>query len=76
MPEGFNPVIHQITKLKLSNPHPDTWLSYKPVSIYIYWGLYDFGIWEQREQTNHGHTELNASSIGMAKAALEALGLQ
>ena len=33
----------------------------------------DYGIWERGDKTNHGHTELNASSIGMAKAALEAL---
>ncbi|BDI28801.1 hypothetical protein CCAX7_008520 [Capsulimonas corticalis] len=33
----------------------------------------DFGIWERGEKINHGGAELNASSIGMAKAALEAL---
>ncbi|XP_054025319.1 phosphorylase b kinase regulatory subunit alpha, skeletal muscle isoform isoform X2 [Dryobates pubescens] len=33
----------------------------------------DFGIWERGDKTNQGITELNASSIGMAKAALEAL---
>lgn len=33
----------------------------------------DYGIWERGDKTNHGHPELNASSIGMAKAALEAL---
>lgn len=27
----------------------------------------DFGIWERGDKTNHGITELNASSIGMAK---------
>lgn len=33
----------------------------------------DFGIWERGDKTNRGITELNASSVGMAKAALEAL---
>uniref|UniRef100_A0A8B9TS89 Phosphorylase b kinase regulatory subunit n=1 Tax=Anas platyrhynchos TaxID=8839 RepID=A0A8B9TS89_ANAPL len=33
----------------------------------------DFGIWERGDKTNQGITELNASSVGMAKAALEAL---
>ena len=33
----------------------------------------DYGIWERGDKTNHGLPELNASSIGMAKAALEAL---
>lgn len=33
----------------------------------------DFGIWERGAKSNHGRVELNASSIGMAKAALEAL---
>ena len=33
----------------------------------------DYGIWERGHKINHGLTELNASSIGMAKAALEAL---
>ncbi|XP_077984081.1 phosphorylase b kinase regulatory subunit alpha, liver isoform-like isoform X2 [Glandiceps talaboti] len=33
----------------------------------------DFGIWERGDKTNKGIPELNASSIGMAKAALEAL---
>ncbi|NXF09354.1 KPB1 kinase, partial [Smithornis capensis] len=32
-----------------------------------------FGIWERGDKTNQGITELNASSVGMAKAALEAL---
>lgn len=31
------------------------------------------GIWERGDKTNHGQPELNASSIGMAKAALEAM---
>lgn len=30
-------------------------------------------MWERGDKTNHGLPELNASSIGMAKAALEAL---
>lgn len=33
----------------------------------------DFGIWERGAKSNHGRVELNASSLGMAKAALEAL---
>ncbi|XP_049338140.1 phosphorylase b kinase regulatory subunit alpha, skeletal muscle isoform isoform X5 [Astyanax mexicanus] len=33
----------------------------------------DFGMWERGDKTNQGIPELNASSIGMAKASLEAL---
>ena len=33
----------------------------------------DFGIWERGNKINHGTTEINASSIGMAKAALEVM---
>ncbi|CAB3360738.1 Hypothetical predicted protein [Cloeon dipterum] len=33
----------------------------------------DYGIWERGDKTNHGLLELNASSIGMAKAAMEAM---
>ncbi|MCD6212615.1 MAG: glycoside hydrolase family 15 protein [Sulfurovum sp.] len=33
----------------------------------------DFGIWERGNKTNHGTTEINGSSVGMAKAALEAM---
>ena len=33
----------------------------------------DYGIWERGDKLNHGIAELNASSIGMAKAALEAM---
>ncbi len=33
----------------------------------------DYGIWERGNKINHGDAELNVSSIGMAKAALEAL---
>jgi phosphorylase kinase alpha/beta subunit len=33
----------------------------------------DFGLWERGNKINHGNAELNASSIGMAKAALEAI---
>lgn len=33
----------------------------------------DYGIWERGDKMNHGIAELNASSIGMAKAALEAM---
>nr|XP_053648481.1 LOW QUALITY PROTEIN: probable phosphorylase b kinase regulatory subunit alpha [Cherax quadricarinatus] len=33
----------------------------------------DYGIWERGDKTNHGLPELNASSIGLAKAALEAM---
>ncbi|MEJ1931382.1 glycoside hydrolase family 15 protein, partial [Nostoc sp. NIES-2111] len=33
----------------------------------------DYGIWERGNKINHGNVELNASSVGMAKAALEAM---
>ncbi|KAK0418134.1 hypothetical protein QR680_013390 [Steinernema hermaphroditum] len=33
----------------------------------------DYGIWERGDKTNQGIRELNASSIGMVKAALQAL---
>lgn len=33
----------------------------------------DYGIWERGDKTNQGIRELNASSVGMAKAALQAL---
>ncbi|XP_035637071.1 phosphorylase b kinase regulatory subunit alpha, skeletal muscle isoform-like [Oncorhynchus keta] len=33
----------------------------------------DFGMWERGDKTNQGIPEINVSSIGMAKAALEAL---
>lgn len=33
----------------------------------------DYGIWERGNKINHGNAELNASSLGMAKAALEAM---
>ncbi|CAF0915912.1 unnamed protein product [Adineta steineri] len=33
----------------------------------------DYGIWERGDKTNHGFPELNSSSVGMAKAALEAM---
>ncbi len=33
----------------------------------------DYGIWERGNKINHGDPELNASSMGMAKAALEAM---
>ncbi|CAM4528128.1 unnamed protein product [Leuciscus chuanchicus] len=33
----------------------------------------DYGMWERGDKTNQGIPELNASSIGMAKAALESL---
>ncbi|MBW4660394.1 MAG: glycoside hydrolase family 15 protein [Drouetiella hepatica Uher 2000/2452] len=33
----------------------------------------DYGIWERGNKLNHGNPELNASSVGMAKAALEAM---
>ncbi|NJL84858.1 MAG: glycosyl hydrolase family 15 [Leptolyngbyaceae cyanobacterium SM1_1_3] len=32
----------------------------------------DYGIWERGNKLNHGKPELNVSSVGMAKAALEA----
>jgi phosphorylase kinase alpha/beta subunit len=33
----------------------------------------DYGIWERGNKINHGTTEINCSSVGMAKAALEAI---
>ncbi|WP_414579483.1 glycoside hydrolase family 15 protein [Anabaena sp. CCY 9402-a] len=33
----------------------------------------DYGIWERGNKINHGNAELNASSVGMAKAALESI---
>ncbi|XP_066570954.1 phosphorylase b kinase regulatory subunit alpha, skeletal muscle isoform isoform X2 [Amia ocellicauda] len=33
----------------------------------------DYGMWERGDKTNQGIPELNASSVGLAKAALEAL---
>lgn len=33
----------------------------------------DYGIWERGNKINHGTTEINCSSVGMAKAALEAM---
>ena len=33
----------------------------------------DYGIWERGNKANHGIAEVNSSSVGMAKAALEAL---
>ena len=33
----------------------------------------DFGIWERGNKINNGNTEVNASSVGMAKAAMQAL---
>lgn len=33
----------------------------------------DFGIWERGNKINHGTTEINGSSVGMAKAALESM---
>src|SRR5690606_23514273 len=33
----------------------------------------DYGIWERGNKINNGRTEINASSLGMAKAALQAL---
>jgi phosphorylase kinase alpha/beta subunit len=33
----------------------------------------DYGIWERGNKLNHGSPELNVSSVGMAKAALEAM---
>lgn len=33
----------------------------------------DYGIWERGNKINHGTAEINCSSVGMAKAALEAM---
>jgi len=37
------------------------------------WRTPDYGIWERGHKRNEGMAELNASSVGMAKAALEAI---
>ena len=48
------------------------------IAVCGYWGgmdtalddvsaVQDYGIWERGDKTNHGETELNATSIGMAK---------
>ncbi|WP_077033012.1 glycoside hydrolase family 15 protein [Pelomonas sp. KK5] len=37
------------------------------------WRTPDYGIWERGHKRNEGVAELNASSLGMAKAALEAI---
>ena len=36
----------------------------------------DYGIWERGNKINHGNPELNTSSLGMAKAALEAMAAE
>lgn len=36
------------------------------------WRTPDYGIWERGNKLNNGRPEINASSVGMAKAALEA----
>ncbi|XP_063970677.1 phosphorylase b kinase regulatory subunit alpha, liver isoform-like [Lytechinus pictus] len=33
----------------------------------------DYGVWERGDKTNHGQPELNSTSIGMAKGAMEAI---
>lgn len=35
--------------------------------------FYDYGVWERGDKTNQGLRELNSSSVGMVKAALQAL---
>uniref|UniRef100_A0A8C5FCI9 Phosphorylase b kinase regulatory subunit n=1 Tax=Gadus morhua TaxID=8049 RepID=A0A8C5FCI9_GADMO len=42
-------------------------------SLFFSGDVKDYGMWERGDKTNQGIIELNASSIGMAKAALEAL---
>ena len=37
------------------------------------WRTPDFGVWERGHKRNEGVAEVNASSVGMAKAALEAI---
>lgn len=46
-------------------------VSYCPFSLKIERVVQDFGIWERGDKTNQGIRELNASSIGMVKAALQ-----
>lgn len=37
------------------------------------YSIADYGIWERGNKINHGTTEINGSSVGMAKAALESM---
>jgi phosphorylase kinase alpha/beta subunit len=41
--------------------------------VEIVYRVPDFGVWERGDKTNQGIRELNASSIGMAKAAMQAI---
>ncbi|XP_048400399.1 phosphorylase b kinase regulatory subunit alpha, skeletal muscle isoform isoform X3 [Stegostoma tigrinum] len=41
--------------------------------IEVAYKVADYGMWERGDKTNRGIPELNASSVGLAKAALEAL---
>ena len=49
------------------------WFLTKALDLRVFFFAQDYGIWERGDKTNHGLPELNASSIGLAKAALEAL---
>ncbi|VFV38192.1 phosphorylase b kinase regulatory subunit [Lynx pardinus] len=49
--------------------------SFEPIvqGVTLYREKGDYGMWERGDKTNQGIPELNASSVGMAKAALEAI---
>jgi hypothetical protein len=49
----------------------DPWFGLRITALLLL--VQDYGMWERGDKTNHGLPELNASSIGMAKAALEAM---
>lgn len=50
-------------------------IGFENYKIKLLWAfpVQDYGVWERGDKSNHGLPELNASSIGMAKAALEAM---
>ena len=54
-----------------SHPHPppshSTLTSHHPHTTLTPSHPKDYGIWERGDKINHGETELNATSIGMAK---------
>ena len=55
--------------------HPDELAFVQNLVHYLAkaWRTPDYGIWERGHKRNEGVAELNASSLGMAKAALEAI---
>ena len=59
--------------LSLALHHAGMQLKTTRTQIQILSSHKDYGIWERGDKTNTGSVELNASSIGMAKAALDAV---